>query len=124
MIQNLNQVTFQDYGIVVSERAQAAHNVSNTSAPLLQLVPGNISVWRTMSDTWVNCGTGISVLSVSTDNETYKHFYLDKPACIRKGNYFVLNPLKGNSAVRLYTTQEPENMGSHYAESLRMDVKR
>ena len=121
MIQNLNQLTFQDYGIVVSERAQAAHNVSNTTAPMLQLVPGNISVCRTMSDTWFNCGTGISVLSVSVDNETYHHFYLDKPACVRKGIYFALNPMKGDAAVRVYTTQEPENLGTHPAESLRME---
>ena len=33
MIQNLNQVTFQGYGSVVSERAQAAHNVIKTGAP-------------------------------------------------------------------------------------------
>ena len=40
MIQNLNQLTFQDYGTVVSERAQAAQQVSTSSAPMLQLVPG------------------------------------------------------------------------------------
>ena len=121
MIQNLNQVTFQDYGIVVSERAQAAHNVSDTSAPMLQLIPGNTNVCRTMSDTWVNCGTGISVLSVSTDNETFQHFYLDKPACIKKGLYFAVAPLKGNASVRLYTTKDPENVGAHSTENLRME---
>ena len=121
MIQNLNQVTFQDYGIVVSERAQAAHNVSNAAAPTLQLIPGNVNVLRTTSDTWVNCGTGVSVLSVSTDNATYRHFYLDKPACIRKGIYFALNPVKGDSTVRLHTTLEPETVGSFPAENLRIE---
>ena len=121
MIQNLNQVTFQDYGIVVSERAQAAHNVSNAAAPTLQLIPGNVNVLRTTSDTWVNCGTGVSVLSVSTDNATYRHFYLDKPACIRKGIYFALNPVKGDSTVRLHTTLEPETVGTFPAENLRIE---
>ena len=121
MIQNLNQVTFQDFGSVVPERAQAAHNVSNANAPILQLVPGDVTVWVTTSDTWVNCGTGVSVLSVSIDGETYQHFYLDKPACIRKGIYFALNPFKGDAAVRMYTTEAPENMGTKPGDSLRMD---
>ena len=121
MIQNLNQVTFQDYGSVVSERAQAAHNVLKTGTPSLQLVPGDVTVFRTMSDTWFHCGTGISVLSVSIDGENYQHFYLDKPACIRKGVYFVLNPFKGDAAVRMYTTEEPENVGTKPGDSLRME---
>ena len=121
MIQNLNQVTFQDFGIVVSERSQAAYHVSNATAPMVQLVPGNASVCRTTTDTWFNCGTGVSVLSVSLDNETFQHFYLDKPACVRKGVYFIINPMKGDSAVRIYTTQDPENVGIQPAENLRME---
>ena len=31
---------------------------------------------------------GMSVLSASTDGETYQRFYLDKPAVLRKGVYF------------------------------------
>ena len=123
MIQNLNQVAFQNFGTVVPERAQAAHNVIKTGAPSLQLVPGDVTVCRTTSDTWVNCGTGISVLSVSTDGETYQHFYLDKPACIRKGIYFVLNPFKGDATVRMYTTEEPENVGTKPGDSLRVERK-
>jgi len=121
VIQNLNQVSFQEYGHVVSERDRAAHNVSNATPPSLQLVPGNVTVCRTMTDTWFNCGTGVSVLSVSTDGEHYSHFYLDKPACLRKGIYFVLNPFKGNAAVRMYTTEEPQNVGTKPSESLRME---
>ena len=121
MIQNLNQVAFQDFGFVVPERAQAAHNVTNAVAPTLQLVPGDVTVCRTTSDTWLNCGTGVSVLSVSTDGENYQHFYLDKPACVRKGIYFVLNPFKGDAAVRMYTAEEPENVGTKPGDSLRTD---
>ena len=123
MIQNLNQVAFQNFGTVVPERAQAAHNVIKTGAPSLQLVPGDVTVCRTTSATWVNCGTGISVLSVSTDGETYQHFYLDKPACIREGIYFVLNPFKGDATVRMYTTEEPENVGTKPGDSLRVERK-
>ena len=121
MIQNLNQVTFQAFGSVVSERAQAAQQVSNTSAPMLQLVPGDVTVCKAMSDTWINCGTGVSVLSVSTDGEHFRHFYLDKPACIREGVYFSLNPFKGDASVRMHTTSQPESLGTKPGESLRME---
>ena len=121
MIQNLNQVTFQQFGSVVSERAYAAHQVSKTSAPVVQLVPGDVTVCRTTSDTWISCGSGISVLSVSTDGEVFHNFYLDKPACLRKGVYFTLNPFKGNASVRMFTTEEPENLGTKAVDSLRTE---
>jgi len=121
MIQNLNQLTFQDYGTVVSERAQAAQQVSTSSAPMLQLVPGDVTVCKAMSDTWINCGTGVSVLSVSTDGEHFRDFYLDKPACIRKGVYFSLNPFKGDASVRMHTASQPESLGTKPGDSLRME---
>ena len=121
MIQNLNQLTFQDYGTVVSGRAQAAQQVSTSSAPMLQLVPGDVTVCKAMSDTWINCGTGVSVLSVSTDGEHFRDFYLDKPACIRKGVYFSLNPFKGDASVRMHTASQPESLGTKPGDSLRME---
>ncbi len=123
MIQNLNQVNFQEYGSVVPERAQASQNVGKSGVPALQLVPGDVTVCKTMSDTWVNCGTGVSVLSVSTDGERFQHYYLDKPACIREGIYFMLNPFKGDATVRMFTTEAPENMGRIPGDSLRLERK-
>ena len=121
MIQNLNQVTFQEFGSVVSERTYAAHQTGNVRSPMVQLVPGSVTVCRTTSDTWINCGSGVSVLSVSTDGETYQDFYLDKPACIRKGIYFTLNPFQGAASVRMFTTEEPENIGTKTVDSLRLE---
>ena len=121
MIQNLNQVTFQDFGSVVSERAQAARHVSKSGSPMLQLMPGDVTVYRTQSETWVNCGTGISVLSVSRDGRVFRHFYLDKPACIRPGIFFSLDPFKGNAAVRMHAAILPEAIGTKSVAMLRME---
>lgn len=121
MIQNLNQFAFQEFGSVVSERSQAAQHVSKNAAPSLQLVPGDVTVYCATADTWVNCGTGSIVLSVSTDGEDFHHFYLDKPACIRQGVCFALNPFKGNAAVQMHSASQPENMGTKPEALLRLE---
>ena len=121
MIQNLNQVTFQEFGSVVSERAQIAQSVSKNAVPSMQLVPGDVTVYRAVSETWVNCGTGSIVLSVSTDGDRFHHFYLDKPACIRQGICFALNPFKGNASVQMHTASQPENMGTKPEALLRLE---
>ena len=121
MIQNLNQVTFQAFGSVISERAQAAQRVSKNATSALQLIPGDVTVYRTEADTWVNCGTGSIVLSVSTDGESFHHFYLDKPACIRRGIYFALNPFQGEAAVQMHTATPPTHIGTKPEALVRME---
>ena len=123
MIQNLNQVTFQDYGTVVSQRAKDAQSLTRDNVPMVQLVPGTMTLCKTTSDTWIHCGSGISVLSVSTDGEAFHDFYLDKPACLRKGIYFTLNPIKGDASVRMLTNAEPENIGTKSTNSLRLESR-
>ena len=123
MIQNLNQVTFQDFGTVVSQRAYDAQRVKRDSVPMVQLVPGTMTICKTTSDTWIHCGSGISVLSVSTDGDIFHDFYLDKPACLRKGIYFTLNPFKGDASVRMLTSAEPENVGTKSTNSLRLESR-
>ena len=84
MIQNLNQFAFQEFGSVVSERSQAAQHVSKNAAPSLQLVPGDVTVYCATADTWVNCGTGSIVLSVSTDEKIFIiSTWISLPASVR-----------------------------------------
>ena len=123
MIQNLNQVTFQDFGTVISQRAYDAQNTDRSNALMVQLVPGTVTVCKTTSDTWIHCGSGVSVLSVSNDGETFHDFYLDKPTCLRKGVYFTLNPFKGDASVRMLTSAEPENVGTKSTNSLRLESR-
>lgn len=121
MIRNLNQVTFQGFGTVPPERTQSAKNFDKNTAATVKLSQAETSVCRTRVDTWVTCGTGMSVLSVSHNGESYQHYYLDKPVCIKPGVLFSLSPFMGEAAALLYSTEEPEQVSVRSSDSLRVD---
>ena len=70
MIRNLNPLTFQGFGTILPEKGQANKYIDKNS--LIALYPGEKPVYRAVCDTWLNCGTGMSVLSVSLDGENYQ----------------------------------------------------
>ena len=107
MIRNLNQVTFQGFGLVPPERNQSTRNFDKASATTVPLTQRDAPVCQARVDTWVTCGSGSSVLSVSQDGESFQHYYLDKPVCIREGIYFALSPFMGQATALLQAGQEP-----------------
>ena len=121
MIRNLNQVTFQLFGTVPPERTQNARPFDKSAARPWKLSQSEPVLYRAAADTWVSCGNGMSVLSVSRDGENFQHFYLDKTVCIRPEVLFSLSPFMGDAAVLLYTGKEPEQVGLRAADSLRVD---
>ncbi len=121
MIRNLNQVTFRCFGSVPSERTQTDRNLFREDAVALRLSNTETTVYRAASETRVSCNMGMSVLSVSTDGESYQRFYLDKPAVIKKGITFSLEPFQGDATVMLSASQSPEELGKRAPGSLRVD---
>ena len=121
MIRNLNQMTFQSFGSVLSDRAQADKN--NELAIPLTMENEQVDVYRAASPTWINCSGGKAVLSVSTDGEIYQDFYLDKRVCVAEGIYVVLYPFKGEASVTMTAAQRPQAVGSKDNGSLREDPK-
>ena len=105
MIRNLNQMTFQGFGTIPPERAQNARGLEKGTEYSLSTV--DAKVCRAVSETWISCGTGTSVLSVSKDGENFLHFYLDKRACIASGVLFALTPFKGDSTIFLSARVSP-----------------
>ena len=98
MICNLNQMSFQEYGVIHPERgpeARRSKDLPNTQ--FLSLTQGPVQVYYTRSDTWICCRDGATVLSVSLDNRHYAHYYLDKPVYVKPGVYFCLSPFLGES---------------------------
>ena len=96
MICNLNQMSFQEYGVIHPERgpeARRSKDLPNTQ--FLSLTQGPVQVYYTRSDTWICCRDGSTVLSVSMDNQHYAHYYLDKPVYVKPGVYFCLSPFLG-----------------------------
>ena len=121
MIRNLNQVTFRCFGSVPSERTQTDRNLFREDAVALRLSRTEVAIYLAVSETRVSCSMGMSVLSVSTDGETYQRFYLDKPAVIRKGITFSLEPFQRDATVMLSASEMPRELGKRAAGSLRVD---
>ena len=122
MIRNLNQVTFQGFGTVPPERAQNA-GFDKTAAYAWKLQSDETVVLRAVSDTWVSCGSGSSVLSVSVDGESFQNFYLDKPACIREGITFAVEPFAGEASILIYAKERPEQITARARGSLQVGHK-
>ena len=121
MIRNLNQVSFRGFGTILPERAHTAKIVDKGARQTVQLQSGDAPVYRAVSETWLNCGTGMSVLSVSNEGEKYFHFYLDKPVCVKAGIIFSVTPFLGDSSYEMAAGVWPEIVGVKNAESLRVD---
>ena len=75
MIRNLNQVSFQGFGTIAPERAQSAKHGDRGERQLLQLEGGLAQVYRAEADVWLESSEGMSVLSVSFDEEAFYHFF-------------------------------------------------
>lgn len=121
MIRNLNQVSFQGFGTILPERVQTAKIMDKGERTTLRLDQGDAPVYRAMADTWLGCGSGMSVLSVSMDGETYYQFYLDKPLCMKSGVIFSLTPFRGDASVELAANVMPERIGTKKNDSLRVE---
>lgn len=102
MIFNLNQQNFQGFGTLLPERAGTQKGALRGKIHNeLMLEPGEAPVYRSTCNTWVNCGTGTSVLSVSVDGVSFRNFYLDKAVCLKPGLLFSLSPFQNTSTVFL-----------------------
>ena len=120
MIRNLNAVTFQGFGSVMSERIQNGRNNDKEAGTILEL-SGQAIIYRAKADVLINPGTVMMVLSVSTDGINFLHYCLDKQVNIKAGIYYAISPFEGSAQVRVYTAEEPEQAGLKDAEDLRMD---
>ena len=120
MIRNLNQMTFQAFGTILSERSQSQKK--NMEAPVtLELDQSEAQVFRAVSEVWLSCGSGMGVLSVSRDGEEYRHFYLDKQVCVKPGILFSLTPFKSAAVVNMTSRIRPEQVGFRANDSLRIE---
>jgi len=121
VIRNLNQVTFQQFGVVPSERTQNARNFDKNTMQVWQLSQKETEVYRAVSDVFLSGGTGMAILNVSRDGGKVYHFYLDKPAIIHAGVTFAVSPFQGDASVMFSATQKPEKLGLHPAPNLRVE---
>ncbi len=107
MIGNLNQLSFQSYGFIESERSSVRDLGKRVpKSQILELTHGDTPVYRGRYDVWMCNNANMTVLSVSLDGEHFQHFYLDKVVCIRPGIFFALRPYQETSQVELACDEE------------------
>ena len=121
MIRNLNQMTFQGFGIVPPERNQSARYFDKNAAASWQLSRVDAVVYCAKSEVWVTNGMGMSVLSVSKDGVDYQDFYLDKPVCIKPGMWFVLSSFMGEATAMVFAQEQPEAVGKCNPDPLQVE---
>ena len=121
MIRNLNQMTFQGFGTIPPERAQSAKGLDKGTEYTLS--GADAQVYRAVTETWISCGSGTSVLSVSRDGENFLHFYLDKRVCVAGGVIFALTPFKGDSTVFVSARVDPSLEDRKISATLHIEHK-
>ena len=121
MIRNLKQMTFQGFGTVPPERSQNAKEFDRNAAAVWELSQSETAIYRAKAETWLNCDSGMSVLSVSLEGESYQHYYLDKAVCIKPEVLFSISHFLGEATVLLYAQEQPEQVGKRPSDSLRVD---
>ena len=121
MIQNLNQINFQIFGNIEPSREKAEINGDMTQSFGVKSEDDTVCVYRTTSPMQMQIGSGKSVLSVSLDGENFRHFYFDKPVCIKSDVYFCFSPFKGDAVICASADQEATAVGVRPGDSFRMD---
>ncbi len=121
MIQNLNQINFQHFGKILPNRGKTEETADIPHTFVVNSEKNTVPVYRAASDISMHIASGKSVLSVSADGETFRHFYFDKPVCIKTDVYFCLYPFKGDATVAGTAPLAPLPAGTRPNDSLRMD---
>ncbi len=109
MIQNLNKLSFREYGLV-SPQTPDQTGWQHPWNPIV-LLSEEHPVFRAAGDTWLTGDRGMAVLSVSQDRNQWRDFYLDKPVMVNAGLYFSLSAMEDSALVHLASPCRPESAG-------------
>ena len=109
MISNLNQLSFQAYGVIESERVRGRDLAQKAErSRILELSRGECPVFISQSETWLCNHSNMTVLSVANEDGQFHHFYLDKVVCIKPGIRFAVHPYQERSSVELVSRETPQ----------------
>ncbi len=112
MISNLNQLSFQSYGRIESERNRGRDLAQKAERLWVQeLKRGETPILCSQREIWLCNHSNMTVLSVALEGENFRHFYLDKVVCIRPGVRFAVHPYQEHSSVEIAGDEVPRQMG-------------
>lgn len=110
MIQNLNRLSFGDFGTVLPQSPEQ----TDWQLPWtrLSLSCDTQQTFRAAEDTYISSDPGMTVLSVQSAPEVWRDFYLDKAVMVRKGVCFRLCAFQDTSAVHMASPVKPVDLGA------------
>jgi AraC-like DNA-binding protein len=112
MISNLNQLSFQAYGTIESERVRGRDLAQKAENRQIQeIVRGECATMVCKSDVWLCNHSNMTVLSVAAEGKGFQHFYLDKVVCIKPGIRFAIHPYQERSSVEIASNDTPQEIG-------------
>ena len=121
MIQNLNKLSFQRYGIILPE-IPAAGDPEYTCASLV-CDHHSSQVHKTLSDTFLTCQEGMAVLSVALDGEHFEDFYMDKSVQIKPDVYYSIRAFQNRTVLELTSKTLPDQVG-HRPDQKELQLQR
>ena len=101
MIRQLNPITFQNFGTILSERPDNTSAIPPKNLQQLNLTQGTLPVYQAEGETWLYSRSGMTVLAVRQNGDDFYHFYLDKPLLLKAGVQFCLIPLANNATAEM-----------------------
>ena len=101
MIRQLNPITFQNFGTILSERPGNTSAIAPQNLQQLKLKQGTLPVYQADAETWLYSRSGMTVLAVRRADEDFYHFYLDKPLLLKAGVQVCLIPLANTSTAEM-----------------------
>lgn len=108
MIRHIGPESFRAFGTILPNRSTLSAKPNHHS---IYLPEGTISAYRTAAPLWLGAESGVAVLSVSADGETFEDFYLDKAVKLKSGIWFQIVGFGGSATVQLSGTSMPLSLG-------------
>ena len=105
MIRNLNQLNFTGFGTVAPEKPESSADMAQRHR--IHASAEDAPLYQTLEQTRLYGISGMTVLSVSTDGEHFRDFYLDKTVCLHPGVYFCIFPFRQDAASAEYSAARP-----------------
>ena len=97
------------FGTILTDRGSLSRKPNHHSVFLPE---GSVCRYRTVAPLWLGVEAGLSILSVSSDGESFADFYLDKAVQLKSGVWFRLTAFGGKASVQMSGSSMPLSMGS------------
>lgn len=103
VIQNLNKLSFSDFGAILSDHSENRGFPAGAAwqEALYPVDEAHVAVCRSEGPVYLDFEDGMTVLAVGNGDEPMRCFYLDKPVCLHDGVRFAIAPYRQQCVVRL-----------------------